>query len=309
MSSERSPRVIPPPEDLSSLGPLVVVDGDCAYFRDERTSCTAFSLPGHLTGADYEVAMNLGMRRSGTVVYRPLCEGCRRCQPLRVPIDAFVASRSMKRVRKRCEGLFKIEVTRPILDEERLALYGRYQAGQHGDHAQSADEKSYRRFLIETVTDTIELDWRDQDGKLVGVGILDVTPNALSSVYFYWDPDFAKYSLGTYSALVELDLCREWGKEFYYLGYLVAGSATMSYKADFPGAQVWDGHEWVPLPGRGCQNDNVMRVLEDAELSATAVDEIRFSLTSARPLQVPAEADFDDSQEGFSDDDLDDDDD
>ena len=138
------------------------------------------------------------------------------------------------------------------------------------------------------MTDTIELDWRDSSGKLVGVGILDVTPNALSSVYFYWDPDYARFSLGTYSALVELDLCEEWGKEFYYLGYLVAGSATMSYKADFPGAEVWDGHDWVALPARGCTDPRVLRILEDAEVSAMAVDEVRFSLAGARALQVPA---------------------
>lgn len=299
MSSERSPRVISPPEELSSLGPLVVVDGDCAYFRDERSSCTAFSLPGRLSGEDYESAMNIGMRRSGTVVYRPLCEGCRRCQPLRVPVANFRPSRSMKRVRKKCEGLFRIEVTRPVLDQERLDLYRRYQQGQHGDHAQSADEKSYRRFLIETVTDTIELDWRDQSGKLVGVGILDITPNALSSVYFYWDPDLAKYSLGTFSALVELDLCEEWDKEFYYLGYLVAGSATMSYKADFPAAEVWDGHDWVPLPARGCDDPRVLRVLEDAEVSSMAVDEVRFSMNGAQTLQVPPGVELDDdSDEG-----------
>jgi len=287
VSSERTPRVIPPPNQLVELGPLVVVEGDCAYFRDGRKSCTAFSLPGHLSGGEYQRAMNVGMRRSGTVVYRPLCDGCRKCQPLRIPVDAFTLSRSQKRIKKKNEGKYHIEVTRPVLDDERLDLYGRYQQAQHGPHAQSADEKSYRRFLIETVTDTIELDWRDDDGKLIGVGILDVTPNALSSVYFYWDPELRKASLGTYSALKELELCEEWGKDFYYLGYLVPGSKTMSYKADFPGAEVWDGEQWLPLGGRGCDDEKVLKVLNDAEQESFAHDEKRFNLQRARVLDVP----------------------
>src|SRR5204863_287352 len=106
------PRVIPPPVELDRLGPLVVVDGDCAYFKDGRTSRTAFALPGELDGRGYQRAMELGMRRSGTIVYRPLCEGCRRCQPIRVVVDgeSWVRRRSralddegVRQVLSRCE--------------------------------------------------------------------------------------------------------------------------------------------------------------------------------------------------------------
>lgn len=286
MSKEPSPRVIPPPIDLTELGPLVVVEGDCAYFRDGRRSCTAFSLPGHVDGASYQRAMDVGMRRSGTVIYRPLCAGCRKCQPLRVPTAAFAPSRSQRRVRKRCDGLFDIRVGKPRLDEERLDLYARYQADQHGEHAQSADATSYRRFLVDTVTDTIELSWRDRDGTLIGVGVLDVTPQALSSVYFYWEPSLRKLSLGIYSALVEIDLCQRWQKPYYYLGYLVPGSKTMSYKASFPGAEVWDGQRWVPLNGRDVEEPAVSRVLDAAESASMRSDNARFRLDAARDLHI-----------------------
>jgi arginine-tRNA-protein transferase len=264
----------------------VVVEGACAYFRDGRQSCTAFSLPGHVDGAAYQAAMDIGMRRSGTVIYRPLCAGCRKCQPLRLPVADFRPSRSHKRIRKRCEGLFDVRVGRPRLDEERLELYARYQEDQHGEHAQSADATSYRRFLVDTVTDTIELTWRDETGALVGVGVLDVTPDALSSVYFYWDPSFRRLSLGTYSALVEVDLCKRWNKRWYYLGYLVAGSRTMTYKASFPGAEVWDGQRWLPLGGRDVEEEGVARVLKKAEERSIETDAERFRLESARDLHV-----------------------
>lgn len=273
----QKPRVIPPPSSLRSLGPLVVVDGECPYFRDGRANRTAFALPGTtLDPAEYESAMHLGMRRSGALVYRPLCPSCRRCQPFRIDVEQFTASRSQKRVQKRCDGLFTVDIGRPVSDAERLALYARYQAGQHGSDGQTADEDSYERFLCETVADTWELSWRDAQGALAAVGIIDVVPTGISTVYFYWDPALRDLSLGVYSALYEIDLCRRWGKRYYYLGYLVAGSKTMSYKASFSGGEVWDGTCWLPVPGRDVEEPEVQKVLDDAEAGSVHADARHF---------------------------------
>lgn len=287
MSNPQKPRVIPPPAELDRLGPLVVVDGECAYFKDGRTSSTAFALPGDLSGPDYQKAMDLGMRRSGTIVYRPVCEGCRKCQPLRVDVAKFEPSRSQKRVKKRCDGLFRVDVGEPVMDAERLDLYARYQAAQHGENGQSADRQSYQRFLVESVTDTLELSWRDDAGHLVAVGIVDVTPSAVSTVYFYWEPSLAHLSLGVYSALVEIDLCRQWGRAYYYLGYLVPGSKTMSYKAQFPSSEVWDGAAWRPLPGRDLDDEAVRATLSSAEEKSRTEDARRFRLERSRELHLP----------------------
>lgn len=273
------PRVIPPPGSLRALGPLVVVDGECPYFKDGRPNRTAFALPGAmLQPAEYEVAMGLGMRRSGTLLYRPLCAGCRRCQPFRIDTELFVASKSQRRVERRCEGRFEIELGRPRSDDEHLALYRRYQASQHGSDGQSSDDESYERFLCETVADTWELSWRDASGTLVAVGIIDVVPQGLSTVYFYWDPSLRDLSIGTYSALYELGLCRRWEKRYYYLGYLVAGSKTMSYKAGFAGGEVWDGTQWLPVGGRGVDDAGVKETLEQAERASIEADSRHFRI-------------------------------
>lgn len=269
MTHPAKPKVIPPPKSLRPLGPLVVVDGDCAYFpstdEEPRTSRTAFALPGPLSPAEYEKAMCLGMRRSGTLVYRPLCGGCRRCQPFRVDVEQFYLSRSQRRVQKRCEGRFTVELLRPQLDEEHLALYARYQEDQHDKDGQAVDSESYARFLIETVADTWELAWRDDSGALVAVGIIDVVDDGISTVYFYWDPKLRDFSIGTFSALYEIDLCRRWGKRYYYLGYLVRGSRTMAYKAQFTGGEVWDGKDWVPVVGRDLDDPALQEQLIAAE--------------------------------------------
>lgn len=276
MSASDTTKVLPVLPALPALGPVVIADGTCAYLPDERGSRTAFAMPGGLRPAQYQRAMDLGMRRSGRAVYRPLCDGCRKCLPLRVDVAAFRPSRSQKRVAKRCDGLFTIEVGPPQVEGERLLLYRRYQAFQHGDDGQDADEESYRRFLVDTVTRTVEVSWRDGEGMLVAVGILDVTDVAVSSVYFYWDPDLADLSLGTYSAMVELDLCQRWGKAYYYLGYVVPGSRAMAYKAQFHGSQVWDGELWRAMPERGLSGDAVQAALQACEAGSLAADTATF---------------------------------
>jgi len=270
-------RVIPPPARLPVLGPLVVVDGECAYFPEEqRASRTVYALPGRLRPRDYREAMLLGMRRSGTLVYRPVCTGCRRCQPFRIAIDRFAPSRSQRRVQKRCDGLFEVELGPPLVDDEHLQLYRRYQEDQHDKDGQETDEDSYARFLLDTVADTWELSWRDRQGALVAVGIVDVVDDGVSTVYFYWDPALRDLSLGVYSALWEIDLTRRWGKQYYYLGYLVSGSRTMSYKSQYSGGELWDGSRWLPVPSRELDDPATQAVLKAAEDGAARADDENF---------------------------------
>jgi arginine-tRNA-protein transferase len=236
-----------------------------------------YALPGLLRPSEYRVAMSLGMRRSGTLVYRPVCKGCRRCQPFRIAVERFEPSRSQRRVQKRCDGLFDVELTRPIVDDEHLRLYRRYQEDQHDKDGQDTDEESYARFLIDTVVDTWELSWRDKRGDLVAVGIVDVVDDGVSTVYFYWDPSLRDLSLGVYSALWEIDLTRRWGKAYYYLGYLVGGAVTMSYKSQFSGGEIWDGEQWLPVPSRDLSDPAMQATMQAAEAGATQADDVNFA--------------------------------
>ena len=108
---------------------------------------------------------------------------------------------------------------------------------------------------------------RSVDTSVSGVGVLDVVPNGLSTVYFYWDPLLRDLSLGVYSALHEIALCQQWGKRYYYLGYLVAGSKTMSYKASFTGGEVWGGDAWTPAPSRDVDDVEMVTTLAKAEVA------------------------------------------
>jgi leucyl-tRNA---protein transferase len=265
-----------PPHELPVLGTLFLGGDTCAYFRDGRPARTAFAQPRRmLTPAEYDTALNIGMRRSGAILYRPLCPNCRKCQPFRIDVSRFEPSKSQRRVIRKCENRFDVRAHRPRVDPEHLDLFARYQAGQHGERGIDPSEESYERFLGESVTDTIELSWR-LEGKLVACGILDAVPSGLSTVYFFWDPDLADLSMGTYSALTEIDLCRQWKLPYYYLGYLVPGAETMNYKAQFAAGEVWDGTSWIPVEGRGVENPSVARILDEAERRAMEADSERF---------------------------------
>jgi leucyl-tRNA---protein transferase len=270
--------IVDPPRELRALGRIYISGDSCSYFRDGRPSRTAYAQPAFgLNGAQYDTALNLGMRRSGTILYRPICPGCRKCQPFRIDVAKFEPSKSQRRVIRKCEGLFEIRLNSPKVDNEHLDLFARYQAFQHSEHGIEADSESYERFLGESVVETAELSWRDaRTGKLVAVGIIDVVPSGVSTVYFYWDPELRDYSLGTYSALTEISLCRSWNKPYYYLGYLVPGAQTMNYKASFGAGEVWDGDAWIPVEGRGLEDPGVMRVLASAEAASMAADARRF---------------------------------
>ncbi|HEX8916308.1 MAG TPA: hypothetical protein VF796_28415, partial [Humisphaera sp.] len=132
-----------------------------------------------------------------------------------------------------------VSVGEPIADDERFRLYRKYVTEWHGKattepgDAEDSSFEAFRSFLYESPVHTIEYAYRDPAGRLVAVGICDLSEVSLSSVYFYHDPSEAKRSLGTFGALHEIEDCRRRGVPYYYLGYWVDGCGTMSYKATY----------------------------------------------------------------------------
>jgi leucyl-tRNA---protein transferase len=279
-STPTAPKRLAAPTQLRQLGRLVVLPGACNYFPNEaRDTLTAYAAPKRLSPEHYDTAMQLGMRRSGTLVYRPLCPNCRRCQPFRIDVQRFEPSKSQRRVARKCEDLFDIHLSEAFVDQEQFQLYTRYQQQQHGKDGQAGTIDDYARFLGESITDTRAIHYRMKTtGALAAVGIVDVVPSGLSTVYFYWDPDLAALSLGVYAALVEIDLCKQLGLPYYYLGYLVPHSKTMSYKAQFGAGEIWHGDRWQPVPSRNLDDESMKQALRQAEQDSMRWDEATFDV-------------------------------
>jgi arginyl-tRNA--protein-N-Asp/Glu arginylyltransferase len=178
----------------------------------------------------YHSFMDLNFRRLGSIYYRPACEGCTECRALRVLAAEFVPSRSQRRCLARNADL-RVEVGAPIATAEKHELYQRYLETRHdGQMDGSWDELT--ESLYDTPATTLELSYR-LEGRLLSVGLVDVEPRALSAVYCYFDPGMGRRSLGILNVLRLVEECRRRGAPFLYLGYQVAGSPKMEYKAAF----------------------------------------------------------------------------
>jgi arginine-tRNA-protein transferase len=190
----------------------------------------------------YQDLMDAGFRRSGRMVYQPVCRGCRACVPIRVPVARFRPGKSQRRCARRNADLHVTVARRPVPTDEKFALHRRYMSQWHGAR-EPESRGEFEAFLYESPVDTIEFTYRagGATGPLLAVGICDVCPpRSLSSVYFWFDPAQARRGLGTYGALVEIERARAVGLEHYYLGYWVRACAAMSYKCAFRPYELLD---------------------------------------------------------------------
>jgi arginine-tRNA-protein transferase len=208
----------------------VLPDHDCPYIAGRIATSRAFMV-SEMPGEMYHAFMDAGFRRSGRMVYQPICRGCRACQPIRVPVATFVPNKSQRRCRRK-NGDIVVTIDEPTPTEEKYALYLRYLSEWHGK-SDGEDFQSFVQFLYDSPVQTVEFCYRDAVGKLLAVGICDLSPQSLSSVYAYHDPAESARGLGTFSALYEIEQARARGIPYYYLGFWVAGCATMDYKANF----------------------------------------------------------------------------
>lgn len=207
----------------------VLAEHACPYLPGRMSRTRAFAV-ARLSPALYDQFMDAGFRRSGLMIYQPICRGCRACEPLRVPVDQFQPSKSQRRVMRRNLDL-TVSVGEPMLTEEKYDLYRRYVREWHGGQDTSRD--SFEQFLYDSPVQTLEFSYRDADQRLLAVGLCDLSPRVLSSVYFYFDPAEAKRSLGTFGALRELEWARQQGVRYYYLGYYIESCPSMQYKSNF----------------------------------------------------------------------------
>lgn len=227
--------------------------GPCPYLTGAPSWRVAeFSLR-ELPPAAYESLLAKGFRRSGTSFYRTICEGCDRCIPIRIDAERFEPTKSQRRVaRRNSRTAFKFDDTGFGFREDRFRLYEDYCRDRHGKvHDPENSALSYYAFLVDSPLGSVAVtEYFLPSGEgwtLAGNGYLDVLPDGLSSIYFAWTAEARGLSLGTFSVLREIQLSRELGKRWYYLGFWVPGSRVMDYKANFRPAEIAREGVWIPL--------------------------------------------------------------
>ena len=232
----------------------------CPYLpgRTERKVVT------EITGPDAEALHDrlsrAGFRRSHNIAYAPVCPNCQACVPIRIPTATFRAERTLRRILKANADLEGFEVPARATAEQ-FQLFQRYQQARHGDGDMATMSfYDYRAMVEDTPIETMVVEFRDPDDRLVSACLTDRLGDGLSAVYSFFMPGMSRRSLGTHAILWLIERARACALPYVYLGYWVQESPKMAYKARFRPVEVLTGGVW--------------RVLTDAEVQgvATAAD-------------------------------------
>lgn len=189
-----------------------------------------------------------GFRRSQNVLYRPSCAECSACLSARIDVSKFTPSRSQKKTLRKNAHLVR-RATSPWATEDQFALFREYLDTRHANGGMAdMDIFEFAAMIEETPIRSRVVEYADKEtGDLTAASLTDVLEDGLSMVYSFYQPDLQRQSLGTFMVLDHVEIAREAGLPYVYLGYWVPGSAKMGYKANFAGLEVFHRRKWTPV--------------------------------------------------------------
>jgi arginine-tRNA-protein transferase len=227
----------------------------CSYLHGRQARSQVATPAQSINAGVYSDLVRMGFRRSGLFTYRPHCDNCLACVPIRIQVDRFELNRSQRRAWRAHTQLVARGVELAF-DPAHYDLYLRYQTQRHAGGGMDHDSREqYSQFLLQSRVDTRLIEFRDAPsaddpetpGALRLVAIIDVLNDGLSSVYAFYDPLLTRASLGTFNILWQIALCRRLGLPYLYLGYWIGQSNKMAYKTTFAPHEMLHDGRWTEV--------------------------------------------------------------
>ncbi|MAU45764.1 MAG: arginyltransferase [Rhodobacteraceae bacterium] len=186
-----------------------------------------------------------GFRRSQNVLYRPSCSDCAACLSARIDVRRFEPTKSQRRTLRRNDNLAR-RASSPWATEDQFSLFRRYLDARHADGGMAdMDIFEFAAMVEETPIRSRVVEYTDREsGALKAVCLTDVLDDGVSMVYSFYEPELQRKSLGTWMILDHVEIAREAGLPYVYLGYWVPGSPKMGYKAQFGALEVYRRGRW-----------------------------------------------------------------
>lgn len=218
----------------------------CSYLEG-RNARTLFLDPREaVSSATYSALTYAGFRRSGSHLYRPYCEGCEACIPVRVPVATFHWSRRFRRIRNANRSV-EVTAREATFAKRYFDLYARYIEARHADgDMYPPTEDHFKSFLMSSWSSSLFLTL-EEHGRLLGVAVTDRVADGLSAIYTFFDPALTKRSLGVFAVLSQIEYCAANGMPYLYLGYWIRDCAKMRYKIDYRPIELLIRNRWVEL--------------------------------------------------------------
>ncbi len=216
---------------------------DCSYLPGQQAS-TVFADPKVVMDSQlYSELSDLGFRRSGQHYYRPHCQQCQACTPIRVSAQDFQRSKSQKRVWKK-NSTVEGRLLPADFHEDHYLLYEKYINSRHADgdmYPPSRDQ--YRSFLVNGHSSTRFIEF-SENNRLLAIAVCDRLNDGLSAIYTFFDPELADRSLGTYAILWQLEEAKQQQLRYLYLGYFIKECKKMAYKTKFSPFEARIENQW-----------------------------------------------------------------
>ena len=219
----------------------------CPYKPEQQAYNLVAHSSAYMSTKLYSHLVDMGFRRSGERVYKPNCARCDACTPVRIPVNHFKATRTQRRVLEKNRDL-RISIHKPKNVEKYYSLFRRYVNERHADSIYMRDpEEVFHQFVLSSWSNTFLVEFRLPNQQLVCISICDRLREGWTAAYTFFDPSFAKRSLGTFSILWQISELQNQGLDYLHLGYWTQGHDKTQYKTNFQPAEQFRQGKWIPL--------------------------------------------------------------